>query len=142
MLHICEIYCASGVNLYIYTHKHDINLQTLSLSLSISVSLHLICESHFVRTIYLFNETNILFVRMNLLFVRTINLFVQTNLLFVPTINLFVQWFHPVKHFLIFLNIPDFSWFWAIPDFFLIFMWKLLITPDFQLFTLKKIMLK
>ena len=47
-----------------------------------------------------------------------------------------------VKHFLIFLSIPDFSWFVAIPDIFLNFMWKLLITPDFQLFTLKKIMLK
>ena len=44
------------------------------------------------------------------------------------------QW-QSVKHFLIFLIIP-------IPDFFLNFMWKLLITPDFQLFTLKKIMLK
>ena len=43
--------------------------------------------------------------------------------------------YQSVKHFLIFLIIPDFSWFGAIHDFFLNFMWKLLISPDFQLYS-------
>ena len=37
-----------------------------------------------------------------------------------------------------FLIIPDFPLILRNPDFFLNFMWKLPITPDFQLFTLKK----
>ena len=67
-------------------------------------------------------------------------IFQHTNITFHTNYRHSLIWVQQsAKHFLIFLVIPDFSWLWAIPYFFWISSEKLLITNDFQLFTLKKL---